>query len=269
MPEKRPFLEDGSQYGISRTSFRKMRKDDKRELMVQWFHQNFEDPAERTSFVSSEGGYLWNHGGPYDAREQLYSMFGNMVSEKLIEEAAEEIEADGLTEWAPTPNRNDYDDYESLEDPRAYFDDFSDKPTDQYGSAQDLKARERALTTLQQLLVVLDAPKTIGIGHNNPPEKIEDTTIIEALRAPVAALHSELSKSSPSISFVKKLGTVLGNAALASVKWGGKKIDLAVDTAIKTGLPAVGAVVAATYNDQIHKAIDAVIAWLSIVAQKL
>ena len=100
MAEKRPFLEDGSQFGVSRTQFRRMRKAEKRELMVQWFHRNFEDPAERTSYVTAEGGYLWNHGGPHDAREQLFDMFGSMVSEKLIEEVAEEVEADGITDWA-------------------------------------------------------------------------------------------------------------------------------------------------------------------------
>jgi hypothetical protein len=35
MTEKPPFLEDGSQYGVSRTQFRRMRKAEKRELMVQ------------------------------------------------------------------------------------------------------------------------------------------------------------------------------------------------------------------------------------------
>jgi hypothetical protein len=67
---------------------------------------------------------------------------------------------------------------------------------------------------------------------------------------------------------VKKLRTALGNAALAAAKWTGKKIDLAIDTTIKAGIPAIGVVVAATYNDQIHKAIDVVRTWLEIVAQK-
>ena len=80
MKEPRPFLEDGSQFGVSRTAFRCMRKAEKRKLMMQWFHQNYEDPAENTSYVSAEGGYLWNHGGPYDARDELDAMFGGLVS---------------------------------------------------------------------------------------------------------------------------------------------------------------------------------------------
>ena len=79
MIEKRPFLEDGSQFGISGSSFRRMRKAEKRELMVQWFHQNYEDPAENTSYITAEGGYQWNHGGPHDTREVLADKFGDIV----------------------------------------------------------------------------------------------------------------------------------------------------------------------------------------------
>lgn len=266
MVEKPPFLEDGSQFGVSRTQFRRMKKAEKRELMVEWFKQNYEDPAERTSYVSAEGGYLWNHGGPYDAREQLSDMFGSFVSEKLIEEVAEEVESDGITDWAPT--HDDYqDDYDLPEDPRPSFEDFSDQPNELYGSQQDLEARERARNVLKELLDMLDLPKPIGMGHNNPPEALDDTEIVEGLREPVAALHAEFSKPNPSIAFINAAGAALGKAALASIKWGGKKIDLAIDTSIKAGIPSVGAVVAATYNDQIHKAIDVVISWLKIVAQ--
>lgn len=242
-----------------------MSKAEKRELMVQWFHQNFEDPAERTSYVSAEGGYLWNHGGPHDAREQLFDMFGSMVSEKLIEEVAEEVEADGITDWASA--RDDYQDDDFLTDVPS-LETYSDQPPDQYGAPQDLEARERARTVLQELLAMLNVRKPVGIGHNNPPEGIEDTEATEALREDVATLHAEFGKPNPSISFVKKLGAALGKAALTSIKWAGKKVDLAIDTTITKGIPAIGVIVGATYSDQIHKAIDAVRVWLEIVAQK-
>ncbi|EFI53562.1 hypothetical protein [Afipia sp. 1NLS2] len=270
MAEKLPFIDDGSQFGVSRTSFRRMRNADKRELMVQWFHQNFEDPAQRTSYVSAEGGYIWNHGGPCDARDELYNAFGDMVSEKLIEEVAQEVEADGLTDWAPTPKRDDYDDhYNSSEDKRASFHNFSDEPTADYGSASDLEARERARTVLRGLLDILDAPRAVGIGHNNPPDEIDDSDVVATLREPVLSLYLELGKASPSISRVRKFGAALSHAAIVSIKWVAKKIDLTIDTTIKAGVPVVGTIVAATYNDEIHKAIDAAITWLSIVARKL
>ena len=54
-----------------------MRKAQKRELMLRWFGQNFEDPAQHTSYISAEGGYMWNHGGPYDAKDEIFGMFGD------------------------------------------------------------------------------------------------------------------------------------------------------------------------------------------------
>jgi hypothetical protein len=269
MAEKRPFLEDGSEYGVSRTAFRRMRKDEKRELMVRWFHQNYEDPAQRTSYVSAEGGYLWNHGGPYDARDELSDMFGKIVSEKLIEEVVEEVEAEGLTEWAPTHDDDDYQEDEDFLTEAPSLETFSDQRTDQYGSPLDLAARERARFVLQELLAMLDKPKPVGIGHNNPPEDIEEAEAFNAIRTEVAALHAEFGKPTPSISIVKKLGIALEKAALASIKWTGRKIDLAIDTTITAGIPAIGLIVGATYSDQIHKAIDVVRTWLEVVAHKL
>jgi hypothetical protein len=55
MKEPRPFLEDGSQFGVSRTGFRRMRKAEKLGMMVDWFHQNFEDPAEKHTVRKRRG----------------------------------------------------------------------------------------------------------------------------------------------------------------------------------------------------------------------
>jgi len=91
MAQKPPFLEDGSQYGVSRSQFRQMRKAEKREAMLQWFSENYEDPAENTPYESAEGGYQYIWGGPYEARDEVYAQFGDLVPEQLIEEVAQEI----------------------------------------------------------------------------------------------------------------------------------------------------------------------------------
>jgi len=244
-----------------------MRKAEQHALMVEWFGQNYEDPAERTSYVSAEGGYLWNWGGPYDAREELYDKFGDIVSEALIEEVAKEVEADGLTEWAPTPRREDYDDEPPLE--LFSFGNFSDLPTEQYGSQQDLQARERVRAALKDLLAALDEKKPAGIGHNNPPEAIIDADALGGLRSDALALQAEFSTLRPSIQIVKKLGSSLRDAAVASFKWIGRKADLAVDTAIKTAVPLAATAAVASYNEALRKAIDAIIAWLNVVAHKI
>ncbi len=80
------------------------------QMMRDWFFEHFEDPVERTPYESREGGYIWMWGGPYDAREELESEFGDSVPEDIIEELAEELTALSW-QWAPTPSREDYDDY--------------------------------------------------------------------------------------------------------------------------------------------------------------
>lgn len=80
------------------------------EMMREWFFTHFEDPAERTPYESREGGFIWIWGGPYDAREELESEFSGVVPDDLIEELADKLSSD-CPEWAPTPSREDYDDY--------------------------------------------------------------------------------------------------------------------------------------------------------------
>jgi hypothetical protein len=265
MASQRPFLEDGSQFGVSRTQFRRMRKAEKLDLMIQWFRQNFEDPAENTSYVSAEGGYLWNHGGPHDAAEQFHDMFGSIVSEKLIDEAVAKVEEGGISEWASANFDNEGD--EDFTADELSFDSYGDDPNERYGSAADHEARERARAALQKLLAMLETPA--GMGHNNPPEAIEDTDPTEQLRQEATALHLEFGKPNPSISLVKKLGMALATAGLESIKWVGRKIDLAVDTTITKGLPIMWPIVLASYNEDVHKVVEAVRHWLETVAHKL
>lgn len=78
------------------------------EAMIAWFHERYEDPAERTPYESAEGGYQWIWGGPYDARDVLGSAFPN-EDQDLIEQAIEDIQSEGIFDWAPAPQQGDYD----------------------------------------------------------------------------------------------------------------------------------------------------------------
>lgn len=268
MKNDRPFLEDGSQFGVSRTAFRRMRKAEKRELMIEWFHQNFEDPAERTSYVSAEEGYLWNWGGPYDAGDQLYAKFGDIVPESLIKEVTEEVEKDGLTDWAPTPNRDDYDDYDPPDEPPS-LDIFLDEPSDAYGTPQDHEARDRARAALDELQKALDSQRPIGIGHNQPPEEVGESDEIRELRPALLELRAEFSKPNPAINLVRRWAQPLRQAIVATGKWTARKLDKAADAAFKAA--AVGAVglLGTHYHPQLQIAFDAVMHWLEIVARPL
>jgi len=241
-----------------------MRKAEKRELMLQWFGQNYEDPAERTSYVTAEGGYLWNYGGPYDATEELFGKFGDIVSESFIKEVADEVEAEGITDWTHTARAEDYNSDE-LPPELSPFDTFTDKETKLYGSPQDYEARELARVALQDLIAKLGEEHQVGIGHNNPPEETSaELELLERLTSDAQELHAEFGKPNPSISLVKRVGASLGKFAEGSIKWIGRKADLAVNVAITAAVPAL----ILYHISSIQRALDAIIAWLCIVAQK-
>ncbi len=79
------------------------------EAMRLWFVTRYWDPANDTPFNSQEGGYQWIHGGPYSAEDELYGRFGDQFSDEIIREVIDDIESDGLYEWAPIHTEPDYD----------------------------------------------------------------------------------------------------------------------------------------------------------------
>jgi len=76
------------------------------EAMRTWFIARYEDPANNTPYMSSEGGYLYVHGGPYEAGEELINRFGHVCSDEEIQAVIDDVEANGNHEWAPIRHKN-------------------------------------------------------------------------------------------------------------------------------------------------------------------
>ena len=71
-----PDVEGGQyQYIITRTALGKMEKKRQLDIMRQWFYERYEDPVNSQPYESSEGGYIYINGGPFDAREELETEF--------------------------------------------------------------------------------------------------------------------------------------------------------------------------------------------------
>lgn len=270
MQEKKPFLQDEEGFGISRTSFRRLRRLEKREAMVRWFYQNFEDPAVRTPYESREGGYQWIWGGPDEAADVLGGKFGGLVSDALITEVVEEVEREGLTDWAPIPKNEDYAEIDppDLDEPLP-LEIFLDEPSAAYGEPDELAVRAEAIEALDLLSASFVDPAPIGIGHNNPPADDEVSDELKSLREEVLELRAELAKPAPSIGFVKRWAKPLRDAVIASARYAARKVDKAIDTAITVGTSSAVVAVAAHYSDPLHAALNAVIKWLEIAAQHL
>lgn len=72
-------------------------EDGQVEQLVEWFFENYEDPANGVPYESAEGGYQYIAGGPYDPQEELSEHFPD-ASPALIEEALKRIHPLGF-EW--------------------------------------------------------------------------------------------------------------------------------------------------------------------------
>lgn len=89
--------------------------DLRHEAIRQWFLSRFCDPANDTPYNGREGGYLYIHGGPYDADNELCGRFGDLFDDEVVRAVVDDVESDGIYEWAPIHTEPDYDEYFSFE----------------------------------------------------------------------------------------------------------------------------------------------------------
>ncbi|WP_336725032.1 hypothetical protein [Cellulosimicrobium cellulans] len=67
------------------------------DQMIEWFHENYMDPANGVPYNSGQGGYLYVNGGPFDAFEVLSEEFPEALQDEL-NEAADLLAKESL-EW--------------------------------------------------------------------------------------------------------------------------------------------------------------------------
>lgn len=143
------------------------------ETMIAWFHENYEDPANRVPYESAEGGYQWIYGGPETPIAALGDNFGSEYRHELIERAATHItDKSGLFERSPIPGAgwadDDGTDDESQQERRARL---ASEIVD------DAALIQRTLRPLLEFEAATQRGATsglAGIGHNNPPSPLEE-----------------------------------------------------------------------------------------------
>lgn len=166
-----------------------LERDERVDAMVEWFFENFEDPAQETPYNGREGGYLYIHGGPYEAESYIPNAFPEATEEEHTE-AIERIEADG-PEFAPAGHRvlapEDYsDDIEQREPP---------PPLDYRLDVLTLQI-DTIGKHVEEILAIQRREKFdgIGLGHNNPPEPFEDEFNLSHVMTSIRDLRIELAK---------------------------------------------------------------------------
>ena len=99
-------LEDGVTVTPNRLA--KLGKEKQISAMRYWFGEHFSDP-NILPYDSSEGGFQWIWGGPYEARDELESEFGGLVKQAALDELAKELERENW-QWSGNPDEYEPDD---------------------------------------------------------------------------------------------------------------------------------------------------------------
>jgi hypothetical protein len=109
MPKRtRTYLFDGEP--VSATAFKRLSKEKQIGVMRDWFFSNFSDP-NILPYDSSEGGFQWIWGGPFDAADELDSEFGGIAKQGAIDSLSSEL-ADENPEWSGNPDLYEPDENE-------------------------------------------------------------------------------------------------------------------------------------------------------------
>jgi hypothetical protein len=254
---KRYFADVGPEEGITPSQLRRLGRDKQIEYLLAWFGHYYEDPTQNTPYETAEGGYLYIWGGPYDAREELWIEFAGIVSEARINEAAEEIESDGSTDWAPSHFHSDHardgeDDFTASDTATVQSLDaivalIKEGVTLNYGDPAELELRREALEQASQFEsalrdIAVDYP---GIGHNQPPN--DDNELDRQIGAINAAREVEAIKAG--LAGITPDGVAVAESALRISMWRdyvAKKADKFVDKFVETlGVASATAVVGA------------------------
>ncbi|HEY1425288.1 MAG TPA: hypothetical protein VGF50_01325 [Caulobacteraceae bacterium] len=222
--------------------------DAKLDYMEAWFRHYYEDPAHSLPYVSAEGGYQWVTGGPYQARLELSSQFEGVVANELIEKVAQRLDGYGF-EWAPSANHPDRADEEAEpREPEVWEPDLDDiiKHLEAGGAVvpdePDSPLRLGVLNRLEALETAVAELRHVGMGHNRPPEGLEEVQAVppeqlDIIAGEIAVVRAEIAEPEPNALAIAKAGRNFREVG----NWLGAKLGMMVDEAVKTYGKGVGA----------------------------
>ncbi|WP_131800227.1 hypothetical protein [Methylobacterium indicum] len=198
------------------------------EQVRAWFYENFEDPGLHTPYETAEGGFQYIWGGPYDTIDIIQNIFADELDDDQVGQVVSAIERDGI-EWVPSLRRQqppEDDDRNSI-----------------IGSTEELHTKMLSAVTLAESrldeveLYEWDA-SAHGIGHNRPPEPIDDSPAtkkdIEELRAVLAALKVQpITPDALQQAVAKEAHDKVQSAAFKIAAWIGGHANTFIGEALK------------------------------------
>jgi len=205
--------------------------------MEAWFHKNFEDPKNETPYDIETCDYQYLWGGPYGTY-MIHQQFRGRYDWDWIDEAINNVASDEVVLWAPRP---DGDFYKLPPDDGS---DEEDTVEESQVGESSIQISYRILSKLDALEAILEVipPASPNIGHNLPPNEIGlppyDEQSRREFEEAVHATRDEVSSVSPRTQRLRAAQSTLRKIAEAILKWIGRKLDLAVDEAIKATVKA-------------------------------
>ncbi|MFZ5780405.1 MAG: hypothetical protein ACOY4R_09435 [Pseudomonadota bacterium] len=272
--EKRYYTADNPEAGVTPAELGKLSREDQLAYLEYWFYTYFEDPANETPYESAEGGYQYIWGGPYDARDELNDEFDGIVPEEVIEDAVKRVEQEGTIEWAPSRNHSDQQD--AAAEAAAEQEDDVEQDLDyliarlerggttSYGGPGDQQGREQIRADIAGIRETIRSEGPSGrIGHNNPPPDDEDVNdAFDTIGTEGEFIRAELDKPVPAALLVAKSASRL-KAAWQYIL---KKLDVGVDTLVRTVAAGIGGSIVFQLSPQIKAFVHHVVQWLMIIA---
>lgn len=299
---KKRYLSLNDKRGVTESQLKRLSKKKQIEYLTYWFDEFYEDPIYETK-QDEDGDFIWNHGGPFNAKEALTEEFEDFIREDRIEEAVELVEITGTSEWAPSWRHPQYEDGDDDEDdkdnkggdeeelateeakplekaaPTTDRDGVGDelarvasrleggfRPT--FGDPEEVAQRREILEKIEELLSTLGTRPSPGIGHNNPPpdDDLVQMVAAESAKDAAIAIRLELSEPEPDAQQVVAAAAGLKKA----LGWLGAKLNTAAESFAKAlgGAAAAATVLAVSSPStvaKLHDLFHATVNWLSML----
>jgi hypothetical protein len=99
-----------------------------------------------------------------------------------------------------------------------------DDSAPEMGFAEEYELRRIAIEALKEVEQIAPPPAVAGIGHNQPPEGIDDEA--GDIRTVAHGIRTELEVEKPRIPVVKRLTGQLGKITGATVTWSQARRDV-------------------------------------------
>lgn len=235
--------------GFTADQVKDMSLDEKVDMMVDWFNNQFEDPQNDTPYVKDQGGYLYLWGGPFDASDQIQTEFSNAVDFDTMMLAVDKVQENGVVEWAPQTGGDFYEHPEDEDDGVATGEVVDGDgewppvipvqqpiPPEPEARAEVLRRLDELEGLLQPLIehIRVEAQAPPMMGHNNPPEALEITQAVTRdewlmIQSAIGEIRQQTELERPDAEAVTTSNNRLLGAAAALGRWLGNRLNAIVD----------------------------------------